>query len=253
MPVHVSIHDVTPAFERQVEHAIAITSDRGVRPALLLVPDYHRRWELAAYPDFCRRLRRLQAEGHEILLHGFHHAAEPARAADSLATRARRGFFQRVVSAGEAEFSDLDPDEARRRLADGERVLSAAGLHVAGFVAPAWSMPKSLIATLAARGYDYTEDHLSIYDPAGGRARTTLLLNYASRSRWRILSTVAYVRAVRPARALLPVRIAIHPGDLDVPVLRTELENLLDWARGDFVTRARDLFDSPHTAPEVVR
>lgn len=253
MSVHVSIHDVSPAFERQVEIALAIARDRGALPALLAVPDYHRRWPLSAHPDFCRRLRKLESEGHEILLHGFYHAAEPARATASLASRARRGFFQNVVSAGEAEFSDLDPNEAERRLAAGERMLCAAGLAATGFVPPAWSMPRSLIKTLAARGYDYTEDHLAIHDPVAGCSRSTLLLNYASRSRLRLWSTVAYVRAVRRARVVLPVRIAIHPGDVEVAVLRAELERLLDWARGDFVARARDLFRTPQVRTEVLQ
>jgi uncharacterized protein len=253
MPVHVSIHDVTPAFERQVELALEIAHERGARPALLVVPDFHRRWPLSAHPAFCRRLRALQAAGHEVLLHGFFHAAEPGSPARSLAGRVRGAFFQKVVSAGEAEFGDLDPHEAERRLRDGERVLEDVGLAISGFVPPAWSMPKALLGTLAQRGYDYTEDHLMIHDPAARRARVTLLLNYASRSRLRLWSSVAYVRAVREARALLPVRIAIHPGDVDVRRLRRELTRLLDWARGDFVPRARDLFEHARVPSEVLR
>jgi hypothetical protein len=56
-----------------------------------------------------------------------------------------------------------------------------------------------------------------------------------------LLSTVAWCRAAKHTRALLPARIAIHPADMRYRLLRGEIERLLDWARGDLVARGRDL------------
>ena len=43
MPVHVSIHDVSPAWTDEVEAALALCRSMDVRPALLVVPDFHGR------------------------------------------------------------------------------------------------------------------------------------------------------------------------------------------------------------------
>jgi predicted deacetylase len=205
------------------------------------VPDFHGRAPLLEHPAFCARLRHLQAEGHEIYLHGyFHrartwddHAAETARR--GVASRARYLFAQRVVSGGEAEFSDVSHEEALKRLDDGERVLREAGLSITGFIAPAWSMPPWVLSLLGDRGYVFSEDHTRIYDPARKRSRASVVLNYASRTPGRLLSSVAWCRIARPARLLLPARIAIHPADMRYALLRSELTSLLAWGRGDFV------------------
>ena len=43
MPVHVSIHDVSPAWKDEVEAALAMCHGAGAKPALLVVPNYHAR------------------------------------------------------------------------------------------------------------------------------------------------------------------------------------------------------------------
>jgi len=244
--VHVSIHDVSPAWEREVDVALTMAHAHGVKPALLVVPDFHGRAPLLDHPAFCQRLRALEADGHEIYLHGYYHRArawdDPAEARPrGVAARARWTFAQRVVSGGEAEMSDVSEAEARTRLRTGERVLSEAGLRITGYVAPAWSMPGWVLPLLAERGYSFTEDHTRVYDPAAGRSRASLVLNYASRTPGRLLSSVAFCRIARPARALLPTRIAMHPADMRYALLRHETESLLAWARGDFVTTGRQL------------
>jgi predicted deacetylase len=241
VPVHVSLHDVSPAWAREGDLAREMAHAHGGRPALLVVPDIHARAPLADHPEFCERLRSLQAEGHEIYLHGYYHRArtwaETSRndSDAGIAARARHTFAQKVVSGGEAEFSDVSHDEALKRLDDGERVLREAGLSIRGFVAPAWSMPSWVLALLGERGYSFTEDHVRVYDPAAKRSRPSLVLNYASRTPSRLLSSVAWCRIARPARAVFPARIAIHPADMRYALLRSEIESLLTWAKDDFV------------------
>ena len=243
MAVHVSIHDVSPAWRNEVELALEAAHRHGVRPALLVVPDFHGRAPLSASPEYCERLRALQAEGHEIYLHGYYHRARTwtehasvdTAARSGIASRARYLFAQKVVSGGEAEFSDVSHEEALKRLDEGERVLRDAGLTIRGFVAPAWSMPPWVLKLLGERGYSFTEDHTRVYDPANKRSRASVVLNYASRTPSRLLSSVAWCRLARPARRVLPARIAIHPADMRYALLRSEIESLLGWAEGDFV------------------
>jgi hypothetical protein len=241
MPVHVSIHDVSPAWTDEVEAALEVCAAVGVRPALLVVPDFHGRAPLLDDSRFCARLRALQAAGHEIYLHGFYHRSRERYDAARAPSRLAWLFAQRVASGGEAEMSDVSADEGRARIEDGERVLRAAELRVDGFVAPAWSMPSWLLPLLGERGCRYTEDHLRVYDPSTRRARPSVVLNWATRSPARLASTVAWCRAAKHARAFMPARIAIHPGDMRYLLVRREVASMLDWARGDLVARGPDL------------
>ena len=250
VPVHVSIHDVTPAWAAEVDAALQACAEVGIKPGLLVIPDYHGAWPLDEHPDYARRLRQWQADGHEIFLHGYYHlAGADRRQATSAGNPAPRGlrrlWAQKVVSGGEAEFSDVDEAEARRRLDDGEAVLRRAGLaQLDGFIAPAWSMPQWMHTILGERGYRYTEDHLHVYDPAAGARRASVVLNYASRTPARLWSSLVYCRLARPARRFLPARVAIHPADMRHAVLRKEIRGLLRWAVGDAVVPARALVEA---------
>ncbi len=241
MPVHVSIHDVSPAWSDEVEAALELCACEGVRPALLVVPNFHGGAPLLGNAPFCARLRELQARGHEIYLHGFLHQSRERYDATRGSGRLGWLFAQRVASGGEAEMSDVSAEEGLARIEEGERVLRAAELRIDGFVAPAWSMPSWLLPLLGARGYRFTEDHLHVYDPAARRARPSVVLNWATRSPARLLSTVAWCRAAKHARALGPARVAIHPGDMRYRLVRGEIRRMLEWARGDVVARGADL------------
>ncbi len=239
MAVHVSLHDVSPAWEVEVERALEMAHAYDVRPALLVVPDFHGKAPLLDHPRFCARLRDLERQGHEIYLHGYYHRArawsEVSEASTAASTstieRARHLYAQKIVSGGEAEFSDVSREEASKRIDDGERVLREAGLTIRGFVAPAWSMPAWVLGLLGDRGYTFTEDHVRVYDPSMRRSRASLVLNYASRTPARLLSSVAFCRLARPLGRLLPSRVAIHPADMRYALLRHEVDSLLAWAR----------------------
>jgi uncharacterized protein len=249
MSVHVSLHDVSPAWEAEIDLALEYAAAIGAKPALLVVPNFHGAWPLGDHPAFCARLRELQARGHEVYLHGFFHearstvkSATPSNG-DGKPQGLRRWYAQRIVSAGEAEFSDVTKDEARDRLDAGERVLRDAGLRIDGFIAPAWSMPPWVLEMLAARGYRFSEDHGNIYDPAGRRSKTSVVLNYASRTPARLLSSVAWCRIAKLGRVAFPARLAIHPADMRYALLRGEVRSMLAWAEGHLAERGPDLFD----------
>jgi hypothetical protein len=235
MPVHVSIHDVSPAHADAIDLALERADIAGVKPALLVVPNFHGSWSLDDHPEYCAKLAKLQSNGHEIYLHGYLHQAEPGERS------LRRFVSQTLASGGEAEFAEIPVAEARKRLEDGESMLRRAGLRIDGFVAPAWVMPRWMHDVLAERGYRFTEDHLRVYDPKARKARASVVLNYASRTPGRLVSSVAWCRVARRAAVLLPARVAIHPGDMLHPLLRHEVDELLRWARGDFAATGRAL------------
>ena len=237
MQVHVSLHDVSPAHATQVEAALELCHRFGAKPALLVVPNYHAQFPLGDHPDFVRLLVDLARAGHEIHLHGLLHQADAGGpAGDGRPGRLGRLVAQRVVSAGEAEFSDLGRSAAAERLDEGARRLRSLGLEPRGFVPPAWSMPGWMLDLLRERGFRHTEDHLYVYDPVRGKKRGTLLINWATRSRGRLSATVAFGRLAWPAARIWPTRIAVHPSDLDHPRVAHEIARLLARAEGHFIT-----------------
>ena len=260
MGVHVSIHDVSPAWAREVEVALALCHAVGAKPALLVVPNFHGQAPLTDSPAYVDRLRALAADGHEILLHGYYHQSGVAPLADANAhvnangshgaghaapTGLRRLFAQKVVSASEAEFSDVSEAEAIRRIEDGQRVLRDAGLSPSGFVPPAWSMPPWMLDVLASRGFDFSEDHFHVYAPTQKKKRPSLVLNYASRTPSRLFSSVAWVRVSRPLERMVPARIALHPADMRAKFLRSESVDVLSWAqRRTFLPTVASLLDA---------
>ena len=86
MSLLVSIHDVTPGARDGVARLWELCARRGVRPALLVVPDWHGEWPLEPHPAFVAWLRARAAEGAEIVLHGERHdeVGSPRAAADAL-------------------------------------------------------------------------------------------------------------------------------------------------------------------------
>ena len=239
MPVHVSLHDVSPLFSDEIRTALELCDAAGVRPALLVVPNFHGRAPLATDDAFCGRLRDLQARGHEVFLHGFFHQRRGDRHSEAPASVGRaRGILRatRGVRSGRGrDGADVAPEEARRRIEDGERVLKAAGLRIDGFVAPAWSMPRWLMPLLAERRFRFTEDHMRVYDP---------VLDRAAERRPQLGHALPV--APRIHRRLVPrgqIRACSCPCTHRHPPRATcaswpsgrEVERLPRWAEGDFV------------------
>lgn len=242
--VHVSIHDVSPAWDAEVEAALDMCRAHGIRPALLVVPNFHGRAPLEGHPRYAARLRELAAEGHEIMLHGFFHEARRADEGprgDGRPTGLARLFAQRVVSAGEAELSDVTRAEARERVTRGLATLESAGLRADGFVPPAWSAPAWLEPLLAELGLRYTEDHSTVSDPVARVRVTSVVFNFASRTRARRVTSSLFCRAGRPLARMFPTRVALHPGDMRHARLRREAQDLLAWAARQELVTARGL------------
>ncbi|HYW50833.1 MAG TPA: DUF2334 domain-containing protein, partial [Gemmatimonadaceae bacterium] len=63
MSVLLSIHDVTPAWQAQVDELWALCRARGATPALLVVPDWHGKWPLRDSPAYVAWIRDRVADG----------------------------------------------------------------------------------------------------------------------------------------------------------------------------------------------
>jgi predicted deacetylase len=227
MPVLlVSIHDVTPAFDVEVQRLWALCRRNGITPALLVVPNWHGQWPLQSTPGFVEWLRARAADGAEVVLHGERH--------DEVGlTRSQSDEWRALGrTSREGEFLTLDTHGARERIDRGLAMLHGAGLLPTGFIPPAWLCREDTHLVVRETGLDFSEDaegirlhkrHLKLTAPAlRWSARTTLraqLSSLVASMRWRLH---------RNERVL---RIALHPQDLQHRVVEQSIEReLARWS-----------------------
>ena len=219
----VAVHDVTPAHADRVGRVLSLLDRLGVhRFALFVVPNWHGAWPLGEHPTFAAELRRRREDGAEIFLHGFRH--DEAGHRRSLSERLR--VFGRT--AGSAEFMMLSQAEAAERLDRGIADLGALGLDPVGFVPPAWLFAPHTRALMEERGLTLTESFGWIECLRTGRRVFAPALSWSTARTWRSRVTASLVRArttLERPRSL--TRVAIHPPDIDTPVVRASLERAL--------------------------
>jgi len=211
----VAVHDVTPAHERWLDVLYRLLDEFDIRRyALLVVPDWHGAWPLAAFSGFAAELRRRAASGAEIVLHGLRHdeVGQPR----SLAHRART--FGRTDREG--EFASLRPPEAGRRIAEGLATLRRAGLEPIGFVPPAWLAGPCLPQAVRDAGLTFTEDARAVVSLVDGRRIAAPATCWSTRRAWRATgSVIVAALRLRLERARPLVRVALHPPDTESPAV----------------------------------
>jgi len=213
------VHDVTPAHADALARVFALLEEFRVRQyALLVVPEWHGGWSLTEHPQFAAMLAERQRAGAEVFLHGLRHDEHGSRRTllEHLRTWGRTGR--------EAEFLPLQPNEAALRVDRGAEMLRAAGLDPVGFVPPAWFQGPGLAEVLRARGFALTEDSWSVIRIADGRRRRAPAVQWSTRKRWRAVAGVGIAALRRPFdRPRSLVRFAIHPPDIDHPMVARSL------------------------------
>src|SRR6187401_473703 len=108
---------------------------------------------------FVRWLHGLEAEGHEMVIHGYFHERIP-HSGETLRDRVVTGFY----TAGEGEFYDLDYADAVRRITLARDEFTAAGLRPRGFIAPAWLLGEAGERAAVDAGMEYTARLTSVID-----------------------------------------------------------------------------------------
>jgi predicted deacetylase len=205
----VTIHDVEPATWERCARLRDWLLDHDVRCATLLVipaSDLH---------PFDRRSPAMRAwleeridAGDEVAQHGLHHRRSRTRG--SLAGRIAAGRTDR------REFVGLDPGETVRAVDAGARILRDAGIAADGFVAPGFAYTPVLRESLRARfGWWATADGVQ-GTAAAEPVRAPALALGAAGSLARVASPAGLRTAALVARGA-PVRLELHPADLDHP------------------------------------
>lgn len=209
----VVLHDVAPQTWHRYAALIEELDRRQIPCSLLVVPDYHGAGELRAHLDFVGALQIRQAQGDEIVLHGFlHQDREP------LGLSPVQWLVRRIYTAREGEFAALSAPRALARVAQGLRQLSEVGLTTQGFVAPAWLMSRGTRRALPMLPVRYAAGRRCLYRLPDWRVERQVSLVWSVRSRSRrLLSRLRNDWALWRARDSAVIRLDIHPADLGHP------------------------------------
>ncbi|MBM3929443.1 MAG: DUF2334 domain-containing protein [Sphingomonadales bacterium] len=225
-----SVHDVGPKFEDSVDRLRDLLGRHAPddRIALLVVPNHWGQAPLVRGSAFSTKLRRWADAGAELFVHGWFHRDDSVHSGRAAQLKARH------MTAGEGEFLGLSYTDALRRMRDGRHLIEdIAGRAAAGFIAPAWLYGAGADAALAEAGFEIAENHRRVWNPVTGQvlARDPVL-TWASRSRARILSSLAVAQLLPPVLRRLPTaRIGVHPGDVTVPALLTSIDRAVARVR----------------------
>src|SRR4029453_4985228 len=177
----VSLHDVAPCTQRITSTIISELSAHGVRVcSILVVPDYHHEGLLARHREFVTWLRGLEADRHEIVIHGYFHE-RPPQTKETL----RDKFVTTFYTQNEGEFYDLGYEEALRRITTARDEFRAHGLKPRGFVAPAWLLGNEAQCAVCDAQLEYTTRLRSVSDLRSGNTFPARTLVYSVHTGWR--------------------------------------------------------------------
>lgn len=197
--------------------------------SLLVVPDYHRSGSSLGEPEFVSWLQELQAQGHEVVLHGFYHQ-RARRGGES----ARKKMITRVYTADEGEFYDLNYEAALRLLRETQKQFAAHGFHPVGFIAPAWLLGAEARRAVIEAGFRYTTTLSGVHDLEADEEFLSQSLVYSVRSDWRCAVSLFWNRTLFRRLMRNPLlRLGLHPPDIDHPGIWRQIESLTARALRD--------------------
>src|SRR5437763_5852556 len=220
----VSLHDVAPSTQQIANTIISELARRGVSVcSLLVVPDYHHQGLFARNQQFVSWLRGLEADGHEIVIHGYFHE-RPRAAKETL----RDKFFTNFYTQHEGEFYDLGYDEALRRIITARDEFRAHALKPHGFVAPAWLLSEQGQRAARDAQMEYTTRLRSVCDLRSGEIFPARTLVYSVRNAWRRgVSRTCNAALFQLLKSKPLLRISIHPTDYSYPTVWRQIVDFL--------------------------
>lgn len=222
----VSLHDVAPVTAELSRRWLELLEARSLRVSLLVVPGPWRGGDMRSSSSFLSWLRRAESNGHEVVLHGWDH------------TRAERpvglrGHYGALMARGCEEFWTIPYEKAMGKIGNGLAVLRSEGFDPVGFVAPGWLASNDSLRALRTLSMRYTVTHTRLIDietTASERILVTSQRPGSLAGSALALGTRGLLNSVTTLAR--PVRIAIHPDDLNEERLRRTNLALCDRAMG---------------------
>ena len=223
--VVVSLHDIAPSTRKIANTIISELAHRGVRVcSLLVVPDYHHQGLFTRDGEFVSWLRGLEADGHEVVIHGYFHERPPCPK-----QTLRDQFLTRFYTQDEGEFYDLSYDEALRRIVAARDEFRAHGLKPRGFVAPAWLLSDEAERAVRDAEMEYTTRLRTVCDLRSGNVFLARTLVYSVGNNWRRgVSRAWNATLFRFLKGRSLLRISIHPPDYSHPAVWKQIVDLIE-------------------------
>lgn len=225
----VSLHDVAPSTQEIVSAIAKELARHGVRVcSILVVPDYHHQGLFSQRAEFVRWLRGLEADGNEIVIHGFFHERQP-QPDETLRDKVLTRFYTR----NEGEFYDLSYEEALGRVTTALNEFHGCGLKPHGFVAPAWLLGDQAERAIRDAELEYTTRLRNVCDLRSGEVFSASTLVYSVHSGWRrALSRTWNAALFRLMRTRTLLRVSIHPADYSQPIIWKQITAFIDATKG---------------------
>lgn len=226
----VSLHDVAPSTQKITSTIISELNACGVRIcSILVVPDYHHEGLFARHREFVTWLRMLEADGHEIVIHGYFHERPPGRE-ETL----RDKFMTRFYTQNEGEFYDLAYQEALRRITIARDEFHALGLKPRGFIAPAWLLGSEAEQAVRDAELEYTTRLRTVCDLRSESTFPARTLVYSVQSYWRCTLSRSWNAALFRFLKTKPLlRISIHPPDYSQPTIWRQILGFIAASKAD--------------------
>jgi predicted deacetylase len=207
-PTIVSVHDVMPENLNQVLEIINFLKDHQVFSITLLV---------VSGRDWCNEdisvLKNLEDSGIELAGHGWRHQIDKFKTF-------RHRLHGLLLSRHEAEHLSLSENAIYHLIEKSYQWFLDTGLAPPSlYVPPAWAMGSISRKQLKTLPYRYYESLFSVYDSLRDRTLPMAVCGYMAdtKSRSWFLRTS---NAVNQCLIRLPLRIAIHPNDLRLPLAK---------------------------------
>jgi predicted deacetylase len=226
--VVVSLHDVAPCTQQITSTIMSELSTHGVRVcSVLVVPDYHHEGLFARHREFVAWLRGLEADGHEIVIHGYFHE-RPPQTNETL----RDKFVTRFYTQNEGEFYDLSYEEALRRITTARDEFRALGLKPRGFIPPAWLLGTEAEQAVRDAQLDYTTRLRTVCDLRSEFTFPARTLVYSVHKNWRRALSRGWNAALFRFLKTKPLlRISIHPPDYSQPAVWKQILGFIAAAK----------------------
>lgn len=216
----VSVHDVMPGTVERVQRILALMEKARVPPpTLLIVPG--KEWT----PELLHVLRGWAGAGHNLAGHGWVHKA----------TSGPRTLFHRghalLISRNEAEHLSRSRQELTSLIRRCYEWFPSVDLpYPELYVPPAWALGALKLDHLSSLPFRWYEILRGFVDANTGRVVSSPLAGFEADTTFRQVSlrfwnglNLALARRVRG-----PLRISIHPGDLDL-LLNADLEKIVAY------------------------
>lgn len=219
----VSVHDVMPSTLSRVKRILEVLKKAGVPPAtLLVVPG--RGWS----DDGIEALREFASAGHPLAGHGWAHKA----------TSKNRTLYHRLhallISRNEAEHLSLPPDALADLVQRCHAWFPSVGLPTPDiYVPPAWALGSLEMKDLKGLPFRWYEVLRGYLDVRNDESRWLPLVGFEADTTFRQVSLRFWnhLNAAVARSGVGPLRISIHPDDLDL-LLKNDIPKLLGrgWA-----------------------